>query len=180
MRIGAKLIGLLLLGAIAAPLRADDAVKDAADKTSQSELSKKEKLYQRFEEKMSGVRLRGRFTVLGKTDKPSEEEYIIKKVERVPDTKDLWAFTASMEYNNKKRSFVVPIPVKWTDDTPVISMSNLALPGLGTFSCRVLIYNGKYAGTWKHGKVGGHMFGVVEPFDAQEDEKEKKKAGKQE
>ena len=47
-------------------------------------------------------------------------------------------------------------------DTPVVSLVNLTIPGLGTFSAHVVIDGKKYAGTWKHGKAGGHMFGVIE------------------
>ena len=45
--------------------------------------------------------------------------------------------------------------------TPVITLTELTIPALGTFSARVVIDNGKYAGTWTHGDVGGHMFGVI-------------------
>ncbi|MCA9175246.1 MAG: hypothetical protein KDB14_12245, partial [Planctomycetales bacterium] len=54
----------------------------------------------------------------------------------------------------------------WSGDTPVITLTDFTIPTLGTFSCRVLIYNGKYAGTWTHGAVGGHMFGVLKPLEA--------------
>jgi len=40
-------------------------------------------------------------------------------------------------------------------------MDNLNLPGLGTFSAHVVIDGGKYAGTWSHGKVGGHLYGTI-------------------
>ena len=33
---------------------------------------------------------------------------------------------------------------------------------LGTFTARVLIYDNRYAGTWQHGKAGGHLFGRIE------------------
>jgi hypothetical protein len=33
---------------------------------------------------------------------------------------------------------------------------------MGTFTARVLFYEDRYAGTWQHGKVGGHMFGKIE------------------
>ena len=57
------------------------------------------------------------------------------------------------------------LDVKWSGDTPVITLTDFTIPTLGTFSCRVLIYNGKYAGTWTHGAAGGHMFGVLEPLN---------------
>ena len=49
-----------------------------------------------------------------------------------------------------------------TIDAPVISLDNLTIPGLGTFSAHVVIDGKNYAGTWKHGKAGGHMCGLIE------------------
>jgi hypothetical protein len=39
---------------------------------------------------------------------------------------------------------------------------------LGTFDARVVIHDQKYAGTWKHGEVGGHLFGTIEKLQPQE------------
>ena len=44
----------------------------------------------------------------------------------------------------------------------MITLTDFTVPGLGTFSARVLIYRNKYAGTWSHGDVGGHLFGTIE------------------
>jgi hypothetical protein len=41
-------------------------------------------------------------------------------------------------------------------------MKDLNIPGLGTFSAHVVIDGDKYAGTWAHGKVGGHLYGTIE------------------
>ena len=40
-------------------------------------------------------------------------------------------------------------------------MQDLSIPGLGTFSAHVVIDGQKYAGTWAHGKVGGHLYGKI-------------------
>jgi len=50
----------------------------------------------------------------------------------------------------------------WSGNTPVITLDNLWIPGMGTFSARVLIHQGRYAGTWSHGDKGGHLFGRIE------------------
>ena len=55
----------------------------------------------------------------------------------------------------------MPLPVKWVGDVPVITMQDLSIPGLGTFSAHVVIDGQKYAGTWAHGKVGGHLYGKI-------------------
>ena len=44
----------------------------------------------------------------------------------------------------------------------MITLTDFTVPGLGTFSARVVIYRNKYAGTWSHGEVGGHLFGTIE------------------
>ena len=46
-------------------------------------------------------------------------------------------------------------------------MTDLAIPNLGTFTARVVIYDGRYAGTWQHGKVGGNLFGRIEKLNGE-------------
>ena len=57
----------------------------------------------------------------------------------------------------------------------MVTLTKATLPGLGEgFSARVLFYEGRYAGTWQHGPVGGHMFGTIEkakPAEAPKDAK---------
>jgi hypothetical protein len=55
------------------------------------------------------------------------------------------------------------VEVKWAGKTPVITLDNVTIPGLGTFSSRVVIDGPLYAGTWQHDAVGGHMFGKIVP-----------------
>ena len=55
----------------------------------------------------------------------------------------------------------MPVTVKWAGDTPVMSLDKVGIPGLGTFSARVVLHEGRYAGTWIHDDVGGHMFGAI-------------------
>ena len=54
--------------------------------------------------------------------------------------------------------------MKWAGKTPVITLDNVTIPGLGTFSSRVVIDGALYAGTWQHDAVGGHMFGRIVPI----------------
>jgi len=50
-------------------------------------------------------------------------------------------------------------------------LDSITIPGLGTFSARVVFHDRKYAGTWKHDNVGGHLFGRVEPGNAKPEDK---------
>ena len=117
--------------------------------------------HKKFEEMLSGVKLVGNFTILGKDDKMPEEEYTITSVKKL-EKDDLWLFKARIKYGNKDYTVPLPLAVKWADDTPMITLTDFSILGQGPFSARVLFYDGKYAGTWSHGKVGGHLFGKIE------------------
>ena len=75
---------------------------------------------------------------------------------------DRWLITARIKYGKYDVTVPIPLDILWAGDTPVITLTNLTIPGLGTFSARVMIYEHRYAGTWQHDKVGGLLFGKVE------------------
>ena len=116
--------------------------------------------FEKFSKSMQGVRFTGFFTVDGSDRPPSEETYEIHSVQKFGD-EDLWIFTARIKYGKKDVTLPMPLPVKWVGDVPVITMQDLSIPGLGTFSAHVVIDGKKYAGTWAHGKVGGHLYGKI-------------------
>jgi hypothetical protein len=118
-------------------------------------------LFKRFEQTMSGAKLTGKFTVVGKSDKGLKEEtYEIKSVQKL-EQGDYWLFKARIKYGEHDVVVPMPLEVKWAGDTPLITLTDTTIPGLGTFSARVVIHNDWYAGTWVHGKVGGHLFGTI-------------------
>lgn len=118
-------------------------------------------LFERFEKLMTGVRLSGFFTLDDLEQPPAKEIYEIQRVQKL-GVGDLWIFTARIKYGKKDLTLPIPLPVKWAGKTPVISMQNANIPGLGTFSANVVIDGNKYAGTWSHEKRGGHLFGKIE------------------
>jgi hypothetical protein len=125
-----------------------------------------------FSKQMANTVLVGAFTVDGqKPDSaPKEERYEISSVEKTNGK--TWIFTARVKYLNFDATLPIPVPVEWAGDTPVVTLTNATLPGLGAgFSCRVIFHDGRYAGTWQHGTFGGHMFGRIEK------QKEKAAAG---
>lgn len=89
-----------------------------------------------------------------------EEAYDISGA--VPLGGDLWAITARIRYGDTDVTVPVPVAVRWAGDTPVITLDTITIPGLGTFSSRVVLDGDRYAGTWQHDDVGGHMFGRIE------------------
>jgi hypothetical protein len=133
-----------------------------ADKTLVADFKPDQALLDKFKKLMTGAKLTGMFTIDGRPmDKLVAESYEIEKVEKLPDG-DEWAITARIKYGDKDAVFPVPVEVKWAGKTPVITLDNITIPGLGTFSARVLFQGDRYAGTWQHDDKGGHMFGKVE------------------
>jgi hypothetical protein len=129
----------------------------AADDARQAEREKK------FAESLSGAVLVGQFSIDGlKTDKlPFPERYELKSVKKAKD--GLWTFTAHVAYLKQDITIPVTVPVVWAGDTPMISLTNAELTGLGKeLSAKVIFDGGRYAGTWQHGKFGGHMWGKIE------------------
>lgn len=119
-----------------------------------------------FSERMQRSSLVGHFTVDGR-EKPSAEEdrYDISSVEKVGE--DRWRFNVRMRHGSFDVTMPVVVPVKWVDDTPVVTLTDWAIPTLGTFTCRVLFHGDRYAGTWQHGRVGGLMYGRIEKQQTQ-------------
>jgi hypothetical protein len=114
----------------------------------------------KFEESLTNATMEGYFTIDGaKTDKPpSKDVYRIESCKKAGG--DVWTVTAFIGHYNVK--IPVPVEVRWAGDTPMIMLTDVALPGMkGTFCTRLLIDGDRYAGTWSHDKVGGHMWGKL-------------------
>lgn len=120
-----------------------------------------------FEKLLTQAKLVGRFTVLGQSGGAGKkEEYTISSVKKMPQG-DFWLFKARLKYGGTDMTLPLPLPleVKWAGETPVITLTETTIPGLGTFSARVVIHGGQYAGIWKHGKHGGQMFGKIQKIE---------------
>ena len=124
------------------------------------------KLEQKFARTMSGATLVGFFTVTGNDKPPAEEKYTITKVTKLKG--DYWLFATRIQFGGKDVTVPLMIPVKWAGDTPVIAVTDLGVPGLGTYTARVLVYDDQYAGTWAGHDHGGHLWGRIERADAKE------------
>jgi hypothetical protein len=151
LRLGAAAL-LLLLAFAAGWLVAKIGVGARVDPATLSELER------RFDEGMDNVSLVGRFTVTGRDDRPAApDRYDITSVEKVGVNQ--WRFNARI--GELDVSLPVVVTMEWAGDTPMITITDLSIPTLGTFTARVFFYGERYAGTWQHGKVGGHMFGRI-------------------
>lgn len=151
------LLGTTGLLVLCGALHAEDAAKPD-----------REALEQAFVERLTKAALVGTFSVDGQAGaKP--ERYEIDSVKKHKG--DDWVVTARIKYGEHDLKVPMVVQVYWAGDTPVISLSDLAIPGLGTFTSRVMIHKDRYAGTWQHGDVGGLLWGKIE----QSTEKDKKK-----
>ncbi len=161
---------MLVITMLAAVAAQNAPAQDAKGTTTESADAVKAK-YANFQKLLTGSKMIGQFTVDGRPlDKLSAEEYEISKVEKTSDG-DVWIIHARIKYGGKDVTVPVPLEVKWAGSTPVLTMDNLTLPGLGTFSARVVLHRDRYAGTWQHDDKGGHMFGKIELPPAAEKQK---------
>jgi hypothetical protein len=116
----------------------------------------------KFEAMMSGSRLEGQFNVVGPqgTSPPQLDLYMVSSLKRGEG--DTWVFSAQMSYGGKSEAPPIEIPVRvlWAEGTPLLVMDEQRIEGMeGAFTVRLLFHDNLYAGTWRHGTVGGHMWG---------------------
>ena len=115
----------------------------------------------KFKATLTKAIMAGRWCSLkdGELGPEKEDKYTIQSVGKVKD--DDWVINARIQYG--KRDIIAPIPikVKWAGDTAVIILDEIALPGGGAYSARVMIYGNTYAGTWSGGDHGGLLNGVI-------------------
>jgi len=150
----------LLLCTVTGTIEAQEsgAEKPASTEGTYSEKQREEQ----FAKQMANTVLVGYFTVdSAKLEQPGKpERYEIRKVTKAE--KNMWVFQSRVKYGNVDTVLPILVPIEWAGDTPVVSMTDFSIPGMGTFTCRVMFYRDRYAGTWQHGKTGGHMWGKIE------------------
>jgi hypothetical protein len=141
-----------------------DGMKPAPASAAEGTALDQAALDKQFAERLTSATLVGRFTIDGKAesaggnDSAKPDRYEIERAEKQHGTR--WVITS--KFGKRDVKLPITIDVFWAGDTPVISLTNLTIPAVGTFTARVMIYGDLYAGTWQHGKVGGHMWGHIE------------------
>jgi hypothetical protein len=145
---------VLLLGAIVVAAVIIFALTRGSNPPSEAERNRA------FTQSMSGVTLVGHSTRISRDGVFGPERYYIDGVNHV--TGDTWLFRTRLLYKGKEIPVPIPLSVKWAGDTPVITLTDLAIPGVGTYSARVVLYREQYAGTWNGQNNGGHLFGKIE------------------
>ena len=159
-----------LFAAEPTPAKAAD-TKPAADPAAEQAARE-----EAFGKLMSGATLEGQFTARDRADgKLASDKYTLGKVSKVADSKDTWNFETRIQYGGKDITVPIAVRVVWSGDTPVITLDKLLIPGAGTFTARVMIFNNQYAGMWDGGgNHGGLMFGKVTAATGEKKPEEKK------
>jgi len=144
------------------PAAATDKPKEPASKTvSEKPKLGPEELETKFKTTLTKATMSGRWCSIkdGQLGPEKEDKYTIVGVNKVGG--DLWIIHARIQYGKKDITAPIPVQVKWAGDTPVLVVDDVAVPGGGKYSARVLIYDNTYAGTWTGGDHGGLMNGVI-------------------
>jgi hypothetical protein len=144
---------LLILAVVAAVL-AIFAIRRGSGSPSEAERNRT------FAQSMERVALAGHSTRLGKEGVFGPERYHIDGVTHVQG--DTWLFRTRLEFRGTELPVPIPLKVQWAGDTPVITLTDVSIPGVGTYTARVVLYRDQYAGTWSGAKGGGQLFGRIE------------------
>lgn len=157
----AWMAGLALLAPMAHPN--PPASQPAASRPAASPAA----LQREFQQSMTNVELHGHFRACSDLSQhtplsePIAEKYSI--VSAAPDEGDYWIFTARIQYSEHDVQLPIRVKVLWAGDTPIITVDQIAIPGIGVYSARVMIYRGYYCGAWFGPNYGGVMSGEIRP-----------------
>jgi hypothetical protein len=153
-----------ILPALAIPLHGQD--RPATATTSVSPLDRAT-LERQFEQMLTGVVLKGTWQMTGAAGlagkapltEPRTERYTILSVEKALE--DNWLINARIQFAEKDVTIPIMVRVVWAGDTPVITLDELKMPLLGTYSARVMVYRGFYSGAWFGATYGGVLSGQI-------------------
>ena len=102
-----------------------------------------------FQRTMTNATLSGQFTIDGDDQAPKKDAYTIASVKKLKG--NLWLFNARIQFGAKDVTLPLILPVLWAGDTPIITVTDVGVPGIGSYTARVIIYDDHYAGTWSGG-----------------------------
>jgi hypothetical protein len=161
--------GVLVVGAMVALLVSRVAAQSPIERAASAKAtevanakSRLAKLDAAFAKLLCNATLEGSFTSTGEGADPtklSSDKYTLGEVKKLEG--NYWMIPARIQYGDKDFTVPLMLPVKWAGDTPVIVVDEVGLPGFGTVSARVMFFADHYAGYWKHGQHGGHLFGTI-------------------
>ena len=149
----------ILVGAIVASTALVAAETSSPAVTNRVQL---QPLESKFQNTLSNAVFDGRWCLIekGKLAEEYNDRYTIQGATKVGG--ESWLIYTRIQYGGKDVSVPVPAQVKFAGDTPVITLDKIAIPGLGTYSARVLIFDNTYAGVWSANDHGGMLHGIIE------------------
>lgn len=154
---------LVLMASLTGSLRAqgDADTKKSDTKPASKEAGEEKTPEEAFAELLTGATLVGNFTVdrnepVDPTKLLKPDRYELATVNKVKD--DFWLFV----YVHKGVPIPLTMKVLWAGKTPVLTLDEFTIAGMGTYSARLMFHGDRYAGTWQHGATGGLMFGKIE------------------
>ncbi len=154
-------LALLLLAPTPVVIAAEPAAtQPASEPSATTKPGDRPALEADFQKLMTRAVLVGHFSVDGQDAPAKQDRYTIVRATKLQN--DIWLFTVRIEFGGKDVTVPMPVPVRWAGDTPVISVTDLTVPGIGTYTARVVIYRDRYAGTWNGADHGGEMWGHIE------------------
>lgn len=114
-----------------------------------------------FTSLLANVTLSGRWCLVrdGALTPERDETYAIVGVQKVSG--DQWVVNAQLDYQGQKIVAPIPVRVQWAGGAALMIVDNLAIPGGGTYSARVLFHGQTYSGTWSGGDKTGMLHGIV-------------------
>lgn len=107
-----------------------------------------------FAELLTGAVLEGTWQVTGPggfaarapLSESKREKYTIVSASK--GVGDHWVISARIQFGDTDVTVPVPVRVVWSADTPMITIDDLPLPMIGTYSARVIFHKGFYSGVW--------------------------------
>jgi hypothetical protein len=92
-------------------------------------------------------------------DEKTGDKYYIVSV--VKGSGDSWLVNARMKYRDQEMVLPIPVQMKFAGDVAILEVTDLPIPGGGTYTARLLIYERTYSGTWKGQRGGGMLYGTI-------------------
>jgi hypothetical protein len=141
----------------------------ATEQPAKPVIPSREQLEKEFQAELTGATLEGVWQMTGEgglkgtstlTD-PKPDKYTITSASKAGG--DMWIIQARIEFGDKDVNVPVPVRVVWAEDTAIITLNDLAIPMIGTYSARVMIHHGFYSGVWycNAKNYGGVMQGRI-------------------
>lgn len=120
-----------------------------------------DELEAKFKAMLTNATFIGRWSLIkdGQLTPEQSDKYTITGVNKLFGER--WVIRARIQYGQKDYTAPIPVKVKWAGDTPVITVTDVGIPGGHTYSARVVVYDDSYAGVWSGGAVRGLLNGMI-------------------